>query len=152
MNFSITTGLIETPYFSHTLFCMGYLIKKHNIHNKIDLKYAIMFSTLGLLCLFAESYYNFFNQGREGGFDNYISILLACPFIFITFIKINTNYNSKNIALYSSGIYFIHSIVLTLLKHFTELEPTALTIAGIIISVSSAYFLIKLNRKAKFIL
>lgn len=139
-------------FFAYPFFCIGYLIKKHRVYEKIPLRYAAIISAVGILFLLYESYFNYYQEGRDGGFDNYLSLLMVGPFIFITFIKINITGNSKEIALYSSAIYFIHSFILSLLTSLTEIEPTALTFIAILISGIASYFIIKINNKHGFIL
>ena len=139
-------------FFSYPFFCVGYLIHKHSIHEKITLKFAGALSILGVLSLLGESYLNFYHEGGEGGFDNYLSLLLTCPFIFILFIKFTISGNSKTIALYSSAIYFIHIFFLIIFHGYTKLGATFLTIATIIASIVSSYFIIKINKKVKYIL
>lgn len=138
--------------FSYPFFCIGYLINKHSLYMHFTFKSASILSGLGLLLLLAESYFNYYQQGRDGGFDNFFSLLLVCPFIFILFMKFNIPGKSKNIALYSSAIYFIHWFYLIVFRRFTEFEPTLLTVCVILISAVTSYFIIKVNNRLKFIL
>jgi peptidoglycan/LPS O-acetylase OafA/YrhL len=89
---------------------------------------------------------------RDGGFDNYLSLIVVCPIIFMFFINKQVDGNSKNIALYSSAIYFTHYFVLTALRAETDLNETPLTVATIIVSVVVSWFVIRLNKKVKFLL
>jgi surface polysaccharide O-acyltransferase-like enzyme len=139
-------------FFSYPFFCIGYLINKHSLHNKITLKFASGLSILGLIFLFTESYINYHQESSDRGIDNLISLLFVCPFVFISFIKINISGSSKNLALYSSAIYFIHVFVLFFLRKLTELDVTSLTLATILASVFFSYFIIKANERLKFIL
>ena len=138
--------------FSFPFFCTGYLINKHSLHNFLSFRSAGFISVLGLLALLGESYVNYFQEGRDGGFDNYISLLLACPFIFISFIKLNNSGKSKNIALYSSAIYFIHAFLISVFRKFTEIEQTSLTLTVIVASVIVSYFIIEVNKKLGLLL
>lgn len=139
-------------FFSYPFFCIGYLINKHRFHEIISLKRALIIGAIGTIFLLFESYFNFYQEDREGGFDNYLSLFIVCPFIFLVFAKIDIQGNSKKIALYSSAIYFIHLFVLSVLRKFSELEPTMLTIYCILASVVASYFIIEVNKKIKFIL
>ena len=138
--------------FSYPFFCIGYLINKHSLHKKVTFKLTAILSSLGLLALLGESYINYHQPSRDGGFDNFLSLILVCPFVFMLFIKSNISSNSKNIALYSSAIYFIHSFILSVFRKFLELEQTHLTIVAILASALVSYFIIKVNKKLKFIL
>lgn len=138
--------------FSYPFFCIGFLINKHELYKKFSLKNAGIIALLGLSLLLLESSFNFYQDGVDGGFDNYMSLLFLCPFIFIFFSKLNIKGESKNIALYSSAIYFIHSFFLSMFNKYFDLEPTALTIACVLASTVAAYFIVKLNHRLKFIL
>jgi len=138
--------------FSYPFFCIGYLINKHKLHEKITLTGAGLGSAIGILLLLSESHFNYYQEGRDGGFDNFLSLLFVCPFVFVLFTKLDFQGNSKDIALYSSAIYFIHIFFLTVLGRFTELEPTTLTISCILVSSVASYFIIKINKKVRYIL
>jgi len=138
--------------FSYPFFCIGYLLNKHKVHEKVTLAGALLVSAIGITLLLFESYLNYYQEGREGGFDNYLSLLFVCPFIFVLFTKLEVRGNSKDIALYSSAIYFIHSFFLSVLVKFTELESTTLTISCILASCLASYFIIKINKKVGYIL
>lgn len=139
-------------FLSYPFFCIGYLINKHSLHNLVSFKIAWILSLFGLLALLGESYVNYYQEGRDGGFDNFFSLLLVCPFIFIMFMKSNISGSSKNIALYSSAIYLIHILLLFLLRKYTEFDATFLTLITILASAFVSFFIIKLNSKLKFIL
>ncbi|MGX9417364.1 acyltransferase family protein [Vibrio sp. WJH972] len=139
-------------FFSYPFFCIGYLINKYSLQNIVSLKFSFGLSIIGMLMLLGESYANYYHEDRDGGVDNLVSLILVCPFIFILFIKSNIPGKSKNIALYSSAIYFIHSFVLSVFRKFTDLEATLLTLVAILVSVFLSYFIIKANSKLKIML
>ncbi|MBU3021752.1 acyltransferase [Aestuariibacter sp. A3R04] len=138
--------------FSYPFFCIGYLINKHSIHERLSLTRAVVITAIGSILLLFESSFNFYQKNREGGFDNYLSLLFLCPFIFILFAKIDIKGKSKNIALYSSAIFFIHSFILSMLRKFSDLEPTMLTFSCILFSIVASYFIIEANKRVRFIL
>ncbi len=139
-------------FLSYPFFCIGYLIHKHSIHERVTFDVAVFASALGLLALFGEAYLNFYQEGRDGGFDNYISLLLVCPSVFIMFVKSSIPGKGKNIALYSSGVYFIHSFFLSVFGRFSDLKATSLAIVVILISVVASYFIIKINERIRVLL
>lgn len=139
-------------FFSYPFFCIGYLINKHSLQHVVSFESASILSAVGTLALLSESYINFYQEGRDGAFDNFLSLMLVCPFVFILFIKSNISGKSKNLALYSSAIYFIHSFFLSVFRKYTELDVTLLTLAVIAASTFSSYFIIKINTKWRFIL
>lgn len=139
-------------FFSLPFFCIGFLIHKHNIHKKISFATTKTLSIAGLLLFSAEIYTNYIAAGRDGGFDNYFSLLLLCPVLFILFMHINLFSDTKNIALYATAIYFVHPLFLLPLAGAFALHATLLTLAVIALSLIAAYFLIAINKKVKFIL
>jgi len=139
-------------FFAYPFFCIGYLIHKHSIHERVTFTVAFFVSVLSLLALLGESAFNYYQEARDGGFDNYISLLLVCPFVFIMFMKFSIFGGSRSVALYSSGVYFIHPFLLSVLNKFSDLKATLLTIAAILMSIVASYFIIKINEKFRFIL
>jgi len=138
--------------FSYPFFCIGYLIRKHKLHENLSIKSAALLSFFGLLVLSFESFLNFCKFGIDGSFDNLLSLILVCPFIFIFFLKYPVVGSSKNLTLYSTAIYFIHPLFLKGFIQFTQFDKTILTIATIMASVAASYFLIQLNSKLKILL
>ena len=137
--------------FSFPFFCLGFLINKLKLQDKISTKNVLFICILGLILVFIESYLNYVNLERAEGLDNLISLIIAAPALFILFTKINIKGRSKNIALYSSAIYFIHSFFLSVIRKTTDFEGTSGTISVIILSILASYFLIEINKKLKFI-
>lgn len=138
--------------FSYPFFCVGYLINKHSLHNIVSRKAAGFLSFFGLFVLLGESYNNFYQNGGDGGFDNLLSLLLVCPCVFICFMKSNISGKSKEIALYSSAIYFVHALFLNIFRGFIDIGETYLTLLVILVSLFASYFIIKANNKLKFLL
>ena len=138
--------------FSFPFFCMGYLIRKYDLHNKVSVNLVWMITVLGVMLLFIESYLNYAFLGVSSDFDNYLSLILIVPFLFIAIIKLNVIGHSKNVALYSSAIYFIHAAILYALKKYTVVGSTKLTMLCILLSTIAAYFIIAVNRRIHLIL
>lgn len=139
-------------FFSFPFFTIGYLINKHSIQSMISFKTALLLTIISIIILIGESFINYYQESRDGGFDNFISLILSAPFLFILFIKSNISGNNKNIALYSSAIYFIHPLFIIIFHKFTNYGETSLTILTILTSFIASYFIIKINNKIKFIL
>jgi len=139
-------------FFAFPFFALGYLINKHSLCDIISKNINLAGILAGSFLLVSESYINYYQASREGAFDNYLSLIFICPFIFIYFQKNQIQGNTKSISLYASGIYFIHSFVLTVLKTFLEYEGVTLTVLGIGISAFASILIIKINNKAKVIL
>lgn len=139
-------------FFSLPFFCIGFLINKYNIHKRVSFNTATFVSLLGTLLFSAEIYFNYVSPARDGGFDNFFSLLLLCPALFILFMQINLASNTKNLALYATAIYFVHPLFLLPLVGVFPAQATLLTLIVIALSVAAAYFLIAINKRVKFIL
>lgn len=139
-------------FFAFPFFYIGYAINKYNLLNKIESQYINISVLIGVVILIIESYINFFQENRIGGFDNYASLIIICPSIFLFFIKKNIPSSNKNISLYSSSIYFIHVFALDILRKATYFENTILTFSGLILSIFLSYILVNANKRIKFIL
>jgi len=138
--------------FSFPFFCLGFLINKLSLQNKISTNNAFFMCIIGLILVFIESYLNYVILEKIEGLDNLVSLIIVAPALFILFTKINIKGQGKNIALYSSAIYFIHSFILSIIRKVTNFEGTAITLSVIFLSIFASYFLIKINKKLKFIL
>lgn len=139
-------------FFAFPFFTIGFLINKYSFYNVISKKVNLIGLLTGGAMLTLESSINYYQPFRDGAFDNYLSLIFLCPLIFIYFQKNYISGATKQISLYASGIYFIHSFILTMLKTFLEYKGVTLTILGIIISALASIFIIKINRRVKVIL
>lgn len=163
-NYHLIDSLLIDKYFNYNwvhrnflflafpFFGIGFLINKFDIHKKVSLKMSVALTIMGLVLLIFESYFNYNSILRDGGFDNYIALLLVCPALFIVFMNLKFQGDSKQLALYATGVYFIHPMFLLIHNKLLYLNETLLTFVVITLSVVSSYFLIKANKKLKFIL
>jgi hypothetical protein len=133
-------------------FCMGYFINKFDLHRKITLGIAMTAACIGLISLLAESWTNFHNLANDTGFDNMASLILVCPAIFICTLKMNIQGGSKNLSLYSAGIYFVHIFFLLACLRLFDMDGTRLTFLILGLSLIASFFLIKINKRLKVIL
>jgi hypothetical protein len=139
-------------FFGFPFFCVGYLINKCGLHTKIKIISLFWISILGLCLLLLESYSNFRMSIEPESFDLYLSLLLLCPIVFLLFYKLDIWGESKSLALYSTGIYFIHPLFASIFEKFANFEGTLLTIITLVSSFIAAFGLIVLNKKLKFLL
>ncbi len=150
--FNLTWSHRNALFFSFPFMCLGFLLNKNATISRVSFIWAIIGSSVGLFLLLVESYVNYINMKKYEGFDNYFSLILICPMMFIFISKMKIKSKTKEIALYSSSIYFIHSLILSLLKEFTFLGGTSLTLLTILASVFASYFIIEANKKVKVLL
>ena len=133
-------------------FYIGFLFNR--LRTSINVQPCIIstITSSGLLLLLFESWFNFNNEHNNGGFDNYLSLIIICPALFLWIINLDLTTPIKNLALVSSAIYFIHPFFILLLKKVTELGHTHISLLTILLSAFSSYILIKMNYRFKFIL
>ncbi len=135
-------------FLSYPFFALGYMIHKHMLHRKITLDMAMAMSVIGLIALLTESYLNYLKQEC----DNLIAVIFLTPALFILFLKVDIRGSSKQLALYASAIFFIHIFFVNIFVQYTDLHETVMTFAVFFSSLVSAFFILKLHKKVKFIL
>jgi hypothetical protein len=101
--------------------------------------------------LLAEAYVSFRQPNSDRYLDNLAALALACPACFIFFIKQTIVGRSKQIALYSSAIYYIQGLMLILLSAYIPVG-TWLALVGIVLTVLAAAVVIIIHKQLKFIL
>lgn len=138
--------------FAFPFFGIGYLIHQKNLHQRISVSQAGIAALTGILLLMGEAYFSYRNPANDGGFDNYVSLLVAAPALFMLMMNIDIQGESKNIALYSSAIYFIHPLAIFLTQKVTYFSQTPSAIVVIALSFVLAFFVIRVNKKLNFIL
>lgn len=139
-------------FFAFPFFAIGFLINKFKIHKFVSIKTALQLSVIGCILLLGESYLNYVEPFRDGGFDIQLSLLILCPALFLFFINMEFKGDNKNITLYSSGIYFIHYFFLHVYRKIVGFDETILTLVTIISSIIASYILIIINKKYNFII
>lgn len=140
-------------FFAFPFFIIGFLINKLSIHKYVSFRNSLILTIIGLILLLSESYFNYgFIDTRARGFDNFASLLLICPALFLLFINSTIQGKSKELALYATAVYFIHPLFISIYQKFTNLDATLLTLVTILSALISSYLLIKINTKLKFIL
>lgn len=139
-------------FFAFPFFTFGYLLRRTEIYKQLSLQLVTTLAIGGLLLLLLEVYLDFKLQPALEGFDIFLFLILACPLVFILALKFEIKGDSKTLALYSTGIYFIHPLFISLISARVDLGGTLLTFVVIGLSTAASWLLIKINSKVKFIL
>jgi len=141
-------------FFGLPFLSIGYLIRKKELIIKLSKKQVTTCLVISLIIFISESLLNYFFIPVFNGFDMYFMMLLTCPIIFLCAMKfkITSNYNSKNLAMYSTGIYLIHPLLMVFVLERSSLTQTSLTLVVTFLAVISTFFLIKINKYLKVIL
>lgn len=144
----------------YPFFCLGYLICKHNYHNKFSFEKIKILLVVGFCGLFLESLFNYMHRlpSSPSGFDNLFALFLLCPAIFIFFVKQQVMGRSREIALYATAIYLIHPFTQNLLSYISKkyalnfMDDSFVFLLTSFFSTLSAPLLVMVNRKIKYIL
>ena len=139
-------------FFAFPFFAIGYLLRRTEIYKKFSLASIVSMTIIAVTLLLIENYLDFKFQVASKGFDIFLFLILVCPLVFITALKLDIRGESKTLALYSTGIYFIHPLFISLVKTYADMGGTLLTLVVAILATLAAWLLIKINAKLKFIL
>jgi len=139
-------------FFAFPFFAIGYLLRRAEIYKKFSLASIVSMTIIAVTLLLIENYLDFKFQVASKGFDIFLFLILVCPLVFITALKLDIRGESKTLALYSTGIYFIHPLFISLVKTYADMGGTLLTLVVAILATLAAWLLIKINAKLKFIL
>ena len=145
--------------FGFPFFAMGYFFRKYKLQETISLRVLFYSSILGIICLLIESYFGYLYADiatKAVDFDLFLSLLILCPAVFLLAFKIHTPGESKNIALVSSAIYFIHPLFLSFIPQMIPenipINTILLTLVILVFSALSTLVLIRLNQRLRCVL
>lgn len=138
--------------FCFPFFCVGFLIRRYRLHEKVSSVQAMVFSGIGLVLLLLESWLNFYHPARDGGFDNLWSLIVVCPALFVLFIRQEIRGSSKHIASYATGVYLVHLFFLMQFRQHTDFSFTVITVLTILLSLLVSALLIRINQRVKVLL
>jgi surface polysaccharide O-acyltransferase-like enzyme len=139
-------------FFAFPFFYMGYLIKKEQLFQAYRTSTLWFAFILGLGLLLVESFYNYKNTLYGDHFDNYFSLIVIVSAIFLLVNRSKLTTENRNLTLISSAIYLIHPFWLAVLRKLEMADPIWMTITCILLSFLSAYVLILIQKRIKFIL
>ncbi|MGB0664073.1 MAG: acyltransferase family protein [Pontibacterium sp.] len=139
-------------FFAFPFFSIGFLVKKYEEKIVLSNLSLTVLALLGFAMLLMESWLNYSLGDQINYFDNYISLLFFAPLLFLLCLRTSLKGSGKKISLYSAGVYFVHSGVLSVLRANFELGETLLAVLGIVISLILTSFVIQLHKKFSFIL
>lgn len=141
-------------FLSYPFFCIGYFIRRYDIDKKVSYKTVYLCTGVGLSLLIVESWVNYLLLEENEAFDNIASLIVFCPALFLLFAKKNIKGKSKNIAVLSSAIYFVHPGVISCFREFTTLNDKGAFFTALIFVIVPivSVIVIRINRKIGFIL
>lgn len=131
-------------FFSFPFFCLGYLISKHQWHSKISVPHTFLLLAAGITLLLFESLANFTGAHAPKSFDNYASLAVVCPALFIATLKSKMEFDSSHVSLYANGIYFSHAMfILILTNELGVAEGTRLALLSLVCSLAFCFVVLK---------
>lgn len=156
---SLIGGIIRSSFPSRNFIFMGfpfitigYLMSKESFMKKYKKQLSnIYIVVLFLALLFLESIIHFYTLGRRG-FDFYYALILLCPTVVAYILNksktviVESDYISK----LSAAIYFIHPLVLFIIKGiFPDLISTQRYVLIVLFSIIFGSSLIGVNKRLK---
>lgn len=127
---------------------VGFLINRQKA--KISsVKYGLLLTILAVLCVIAEAYFNYKNIGSEST-DILISLLFACPLLFLYFKNKYIKTNSKFLANLSTAIYVVHPLIMKsdFYKNITSFK----ILIFLVILLPVSFALVYISKKIKYLL
>lgn len=132
-------------------FLIGYLINRLKIDKIYNPKLYIVILVVILIVI--ESFLHSKYISSTEGIDQLLLLLLAAPIIFIYFKNITINGESKELVNFSTAIFLIHPLFLFIFsKYLLLIGQTNSTFFILICSIISAFVLVFINKKIKYIL
>lgn len=128
---------------------IGFLIKKYNLRNTIKPNILLVLGTIILVV--SEAYFNLkiLQLNKRESVDLLLSLLVACPLLFIYCQNRIEVTSMKTLANVSTAIYFLHPM----LMEFIFGEQNWINIAVFFtILILSSFLLVYLNKKLKYLL
>jgi len=139
-------------FFAFPFFTIGFFISKNNISTIINKKQVVLITVVGFIFLFCESFTNYYLTSGKTGASLFFSLIIISPALFLLVLKFQITGNNKYIASMATSIYLVHIFFLNIYEESWIYGGTLLTIVTFIISIIFSYFLIKINKKVKFLL
>lgn len=126
-------------FFSFPFFAAGYLIRIHHVIERVSLRWSVKAMGVGFSLLMLESLLVLRLADEGVTVDNYFSLVVAAPSVFLFAAKLSLNMDSgKRISLIANGIYFIHPLFLIGLGISRSMPPTAASIGALLLSAMLA--------------
>ncbi|AVF35757.1 hypothetical protein BV494_12835 [Rahnella sikkimica] len=144
-------------FFGLPMMFLGYFIAKHDVISKVNRTMVLFVLIMSAFILVLELYLTkkFIFSVLSYHIDFIISLLAFCPMIFIILMKNNrlyfNSFQSKNIALISTAIYFVHPYVIYFIQRYEELPIVETYLLTVAVSAFISFVIFKLRRKLYFL-
>lgn len=130
---------------------IGYLIKKLNVEVKYKPSLLLVIVSVCLVVFEAFFNYRIIKLSEKESIDLLISLLIACPLVFLYCKTSTATTDSKILASLSTAIYLVHPLLMMSIfdSHIRTLQETVIFI---LILLVSSIILVFANRKVKYLL
>ncbi|WP_066750861.1 acyltransferase family protein [Chryseobacterium glaciei] len=160
-NMHYFTGEVDStlnlyPFYRNFLFVcfpflgIGFLIKKLNIDVKQKPSLILVLASVGLVIFESFLNYKVIRLKQKESIDLLISLLIACPLIFLYCKNLPFKTDSKILASLSTAIYLVHPLIMNWIfdLHLPSFEFVIFIVVLLIVSL----ILVFINRKIKYLL
>lgn len=132
-------------------FLIGFLIRKHSLDKSLHL--SVFSFLVAVAAVMIEGVLQSKYISNTEGLDQLLTLVIAAPIVFLFFKNITINGTSKELANFSTAIYLIHPFFILTISHFNlHLNSVLFTSIVLFLSIFSAFILLIINKKLKYIL
>lgn len=129
---------------------IGFLIKKLNIDVKQNPSLPLVLGSIALVIFEAFLNYKLIHLNQKESIDLLISLLIACPLVFLYCKNLPFKTDSKILASLSTAIYLVHPLIMNWI--FDLYLPSFEFVIFIIVLLIVSLILVFVNRKVKYLL
>lgn len=135
----------------YAFFLIGFLIRKHSLDKSLHL--SVFSFLVAVAAVMIEGVLQSKYISNTEGLDQLLTLVIAAPIVFLFFKNITINGTSKELANFSTAIYLIHPFFILTISHFNlHLNSVLFTSIVLFLSIFSAFILLIINKKLKYIL
>ncbi|AZA54141.1 acyltransferase family protein [Chryseobacterium sp. G0201] len=144
------------PFYRNFLFVcfpflgIGFLIKKLNIDVKQNPSLPLVLGSIALVVFEAFLNYKLIHLNQKESIDLLISLLIACPLVFLYCKNLPFKTDSKILASLSTAIYLVHPLIMNWI--FDMNLPSFEFVIFITVLLIVSLILVFVNRKVKYLL
>ncbi|WP_120506572.1 acyltransferase family protein [Rahnella bruchi] len=144
-------------FFGFPMMYIGSYLARHNVIQKINADKVKIALILGITLLTSELavVYFYIFKGDSYHIDFILSLLLVAPVLFVLLMKNSAIYfkgfNTKNLALICSAMYFIHPYVIFLLTTAENLPSNEIYVLTVVLTLLLSLFLFSLRKRLYFL-
>lgn len=133
-------------------FCIGHLLRQHQVMPASTPRVRWALAAVGLAALLVESWLNHRYTRSLMGMDNLLSLMVACPALFMAVRSMRVTGRSKFVAQAAASIYFTHALFIEALTRNGWPDGTSLGLLTLLAAAAVTPIVVRLSRKWKYLL